>query len=283
MIYNKEASYPYPVLTNGSDNYLNGYFSLDIDLQENTNDYRFLIKYDVGSEFIKTLIEEDKAELIFVVQSKDNKFFNLNKVNNVVSISKTRISLSKRTSIQLLIKAKTGIDFKENNDLISFYDDLRDDLVVPSHYVLGLSNVVIFDGSNKKPCDLFEKKTDPTLKTDIGFELGEETIIIQYRNEEFQFSTYPNSTALNYPYIYMGLQKAIYKMIIENSDDNESLLINEMEPPTNGLSFKLYNLMRSKFVEEVNLGNVDEVISQISDKIIEKFTLAVKGISDNGN
>jgi hypothetical protein len=283
LIYNKDATFPYPVLTNGTDSYEGGYFSLDIELNENNNDYRFKIDYEISSDFLNDLLNNEKAQLVLIIQSKDNKFYNLNHPIEPISISKTRISLSKRTSIQLLIKANEDIRFNNNSDLISFYDDIRTELIVPAHSVLGLSNVVIFDGSSKKPFELFEKKLDPTIKSDISIELGEETIIINYRSEAFQFLTFPNSTVLNYPYIYMGLQKALYKMIVENSDDNESLFIDDIEPPTNGLSFKLYNLMKSKFVDEININNLDEVICKISDRILEKFSLEIKGIVDNGN
>lgn len=282
MIYNKEATFPYPVLTNGSDTYVNGYFSLDIELIEN-DEYNFLIEYELSSEFLKALVDTNKAQLVLVIQSKDNKFYNITNTKQKINIKKTRISLDKRTSIQLLLKSNEDISFCLNDDLNSFYEGIKSELSVQPHAVLALSNVVIFDGSLRKPFDLFEKKLEPTIKSDIAIELGEETIIIKYRSENFQFSTASNSTELNYPYIYMGLQKALYKMIVENSDDNESVSISEMEPPTNRLSLKLYKLLEKKLIDEVSLNNLDEVICKISDRILEKYVLAVKGIVNNGN
>lgn len=283
MIYSKDATFPYPVLIHGSENYKNNEFILDVELQENNNEYRFLIEYSINSIFLNTLIQTDKAELIFIVQSKDNKFYFLKKDEYEIRIPKNRISLSKRTTLQLIIRANENISLKENLDLNEFYTDIRSDVYIPAHGVMALSNIVLYDGSNIKPFELFEKKLDPSIKSDISIELGEETILIVYRSEEFQFNTFPGSTALNYPYIYMGLQKALYKMIVENSEDHESLNIDDMEPPTNGLSFKLYNLLKSKFVNELNINNIDQVIYSISDKIIEKYVQVIKGIGENGN
>lgn len=283
MIYSKDATFPYPVLIHGSENYKKNDFLLDVELQENNNEYRFIIKYSLNSDFLNNLVQGDKAELIFIVQSKDNKFYYLQKDENEIRIPKNRISLSKRTTLQLIIKANEQISLEDNLDLNEFYNDIRKDVFVPAHSVMGLSNIVLYDGNNKKPFDLFEKKLDPSINSDIAIELGEETILIVYRSEEFQFISFPGSIALNYPFIYMGLQKALYKMIVENSEDHESLSIDEMEPPSNGLSFKLYNLLKSKFVNELNINNIDQVIYNISDRIIEKYVQVVKGIGDNGN
>ena len=77
MIYKKDANFPYPVLTNTSTSYENSSFILDVSLEENTNDYRFLIQYEVSSPFIQKLIETGEAQLILIIQSKDNKFYKL--------------------------------------------------------------------------------------------------------------------------------------------------------------------------------------------------------------
>ena len=83
---------------------------------------------------------------------------------------------------------------------------------------------------------LIYKKIDKNIKSDMEFRLGNETIIIVYRDEQFQFKEMPNSKELNYPYIYMGLQKALMSFILhENNNIDEEILIDEMEPPENPL------------------------------------------------
>lgn len=281
MIYKKEANFPYPLLTNTSDSYEQCQFILDIDLQENTEHYQFNVKSEIGSSFIEKLIQTRQAKLILVIQSKDNKFYDVKLNEDQIIIPKTRLSLSKRTTIQLLIQAIEDVNFTANEDLAGFYDNIKEDITVAKHSVLGFSNCVIFDGSTNKPFDLFEKKLNPELKSEIAIDLGSETIIITYKNEELQFNDSNLSGTLNNPYIYMGLQKALYRFIIKYGEDDQVYLDDIPLPPEDGLDFKLYNLMKSKMITELNTENMDEVISKISDKILNKFTSAVRGLYKN--
>ena len=209
MIYKKDANFPYPILTNTSNSYDNCSFILDINLEENTNEYIFEINYDITSPFIEKLLQNGQATLVLIIQSKDNKFFNIEYGQKTKSISKSRISLSKRTTIQLFIQSNEEINFKNNYDLSSFYEEFKDEIDVPKNSILGFSNSVIFDGSSNKPLELFEKKVNPNLKSDVKIELGSETIIINYKNESLQFTDLPQSSTFNNPYVYMGLQKAL--------------------------------------------------------------------------
>lgn len=283
MIYKKDANFPYPILTNTSNSYDNCSFILDINLEENTNEYVFEIKYDITSPFIEKLLQNGQATLVLIIQSKDNKFFNIEYGQKTKSISKSRISLSKRTTIQLFIQSNKEINFKNNYDLSSFYEEFKDEIYVPKNSILGFSNSVIFDGSTNKPLELFEKKVNPNLKSDVKIELGSETIIINYKNESLQFTDLPQSSTFNNPYVYMGLQKALYRFIVNNSEDHESVDLDEIEPPNDGLDFKLYNLMKKKKISELNIENIDEVIYSISDKMLEKYTAAVRRLYSDGN
>jgi len=279
MIYKKDANFPYPLLTNTSNSYNDCNFSLDIDLRENSESYRFEVSYDLKSSFISRLLEENQAQLILVIQSKDNKFFELSTVDTFIEITKSRISLTERTQIQLLIQSKVEISFVDNNDLNSFYQVYKSEIIVPKNSILGFSNSVIFDGSNAKPLELFEKKVNPNLKSAIKIELGVETIIIHYKNEEFQFVDSHISNKLNNPYIYMGLQKALLQFIYNNCEDGEEEVdLVRMDVPSDGLDLKLYNIMQHKLVEDLSVENIDEVIYLISDKIIEKYTSAIRGL-----
>ncbi|WP_133014837.1 hypothetical protein [Clostridium cuniculi] len=283
MIYKKDANFPYPILTNTSNSYDNCSFILDINLEENTNEYIFEINYDITSPFIEKLLQNGQATLVLIIQSKDNKFFNIEYGEKTKSISKSRISLSKRTTIQLFIQSNEEINFKNNYDLSSFYEEFKDEIYVPKNSILGFSNSVVFEGSNNKPLELFEKKVNPNLKSDVKIELGSETIIINYKNEALQFTDLPQSSTFNNPYVYMGLQKALYRFIVNNSEDYESVDLDEIEPPSDGLDFKLYNLMKKKKISELNIENIDEVIYSISDKMLEKYTAAVRRLYSDGN
>lgn len=278
MIYRKDANFPYPLITDRDDSgYKDLYFTVDVNLEENSEDYRFEVEKEIGSSFIEKQLEEQKAELIFIIQAKDNKFFNMNIDDKFISIPKTRLSLSKRTSIQLIIKSKEDISFKFNEDLDDFFSSFKQDIIVPKNSILGFSNILTFDGSIEKPLELFEKKIDPSLKSDIEIYLSSETIVIKYKNDSFQFSDSPQSKTLNNTYVYMGLQKALFKFIVDNGEDGY-VDLNSISPPENGLDLKLYNLMIKKMIDEVSFENIDSVIYLISDKIIEKFMNTVRGL-----
>ncbi|MFJ7362837.1 hypothetical protein ACIROD_08610 [Peribacillus sp. NPDC101481] len=284
MIYKKDANFPYPVLTNTSTSYENSSFLLDVKLEENTNDYRFEIEYEISSAFIKELIAKGDAVPILIIQSKDNKFYRLEQNQKAIEVPKKRVSLSKRTSIQLHIQSTKEINFSENGDLSSFYDAFKDEIIVPKNSLLGFSKIVVFEGSIQKPLVLFEKKLDENLSSDIKVELGPETIIIHYRKEEFQFNGVGSSQAFNNPYIYTGLRTALQRFISQYSEQGEDYVdLTQITQPENLLDFKLYQLMTKKMIDEISIDNIDEVISLISDKIIEKYAGAVKGLINHGN
>ncbi|MFC4559733.1 hypothetical protein ACFO3D_16220 [Virgibacillus kekensis] len=282
MIYRKDANFPYPVLSNTSQSYAANYFDLDVNVSENADFYHFHFDYEIDSEFMREQISRGRAQLILIIQSKDNKFYKLQPSQQTVEIHKSRISLNKRTSIQLHIQALDKINFGSNNDLNEFYIQFRDEVNVPKFSLLGYSNVIVFDGSITKPFDLFEKRVDKDLKSDIKVELGQETIVIHYKNPEFQFNHLPKSNVLNNPYIYAGLSKALQTFIINNSDDGD-VDIEDIQEPDGSLDLKLYNLMKKKMVAELNMDNIDEVIYKISDRIIEKYTVALGGLVTDGS
>ena len=104
---------------------------------------------------------------------------------------------------------------------------------------------VVFDESTYKHLDLFEKKVDVNLKSAVKIELDNETIIINYKNEDYQFIDSTACSALNSVYVYRGLQKALYRFIIITDEVD----IDEIEISTDGLDMELYQLMKSKIIK----------------------------------
>ena len=280
MIYKKDANFPYPILTNTSNAYNNAKFHLVIGLDEIGNDYCFEPQYDISSEFIKSQIQSENASLILVVQNKDTKFYEMDQDQKFIKIPRERISIKEKTSIQLLIKAKEDISFINNEDLSDFYGNFKESILVPKNSILGLSNIITLNVI-KKPQELFEKKIDPNLKGPFEIELSSETIILKFKNENYQFVDIPNNRDLNNAYIREGLGRAVINFVINNGEENV-VEIDEIDPPEVELDFKLYNLMKSRNVKEVGLENIDEVVNIIGNNIIEKFTNAVRGLY-NGN
>ncbi|SHJ59078.1 hypothetical protein SAMN02745248_00492 [Hathewaya proteolytica DSM 3090] len=218
MIYTKKANFPYPLLINNTDDYKNANFDFDVELKENADEYIFEIQYNISSDFIIDMLKNKKARIILIIKARDNQFHVISDMNNaVVHVKKSRLSLDSRTVLQLMLQARIDIGFKDNNDINCFYDEYKDNIVVNAGMALGFSNTILFDGSQNKPFDLFEKRVDSSIISDIEIELNSETIVIVYKNEDMQFRDISFSRDLNNPYIYMGLQKAIMKFIINNS------------------------------------------------------------------
>jgi hypothetical protein len=284
MIYKKEANFPYPLLTNTSNSYDNSNFIFDVALSENTDEYIFKIEYDINTEFIIDLLVNKKIKLVLIVKSRDNKFYDIESEYLEVKVKKSRLSLYKRTILQLFLQAVEDISFEKNNDLNTFYSKFKNDIHIPKGSILGFSNVVTFDGSDNEPFELFEKKINTKMKESVKVELGNEKIIINYKREEFQFINSNISSELNYPYIYIGLTKALMKFIYNNSIEEE-VYIDDIDESnlTSKIDLKLYHLMKAKNIKKVNIMNLDEIIYLISDNILEKYTTKVRRLYTNGS
>ena len=74
MIYTKKANFPYPVLMNFTDDYVDPEFELDVTIRDNTDDYAIDVTWKVSSDYIKGLIRSGKASLTLIIKSKDNRF-----------------------------------------------------------------------------------------------------------------------------------------------------------------------------------------------------------------
>lgn len=284
MIYKKNVNFPYPVLQNGIDCYGKCEFDLDMkDTKENKLEYEFNYDFSIGSEFILDLLKNKKATLYFIIHSGDNTFFEVKLKQNIFKINKNRFRLGKRTEFQMMIKANEDISFRNNNDIVGLYSELKDELVVEKNSILGFSNVVTLEKSKKEGLELFEKRVDPKLKSEIKIDLTNDTIILNYKKEEYQFSNELNSGYLNNLYIYMGLQKALYNFIENNKikANEQEVDIEDMNLPNSELDKKLYKLMKGKMIDRLTFDNIDEVIYLISDGIVEKFTNKVRGYIDD--
>ena len=266
---------------NFSDDYQDPEFSLDVMIKDNTDDFLIEVAWDISSDYIYELLKTGKANLYLIIKSKDNQFFKLQpKKKTQQSIPKRKLCIHARTTMQLMVQAAETLEFSDNNDLNTFYDAIKEEIQVKAGNVLAFSNTVIFDGEQNKPYDLFEKQIDSDINSDVEIRLGAETILVVYKNEQYQFAEVQNSKELNYPYLYLGLQKALISFLMHANPDNpdEGVDVEEMEPPENALESKLYSLMQSKNISELSMENIDEVIYKISDNLIMKYHNAVRGM-----
>ncbi|HDR7774376.1 hypothetical protein JOY40_14925 [Bacillus tropicus] len=277
MIYKKDANFPYPILSSNTFAYEESDFTIKVSFEEDGDLYRFKIKTNLISKFVEAVLEKGDAQYLLVIQSKDTKFFPVELHHPQVEIAKNRMSLLNRTSIQLHIVAKANINFEDNHELNSFYDGLKQSIVVQKNSMIGFSNIVTFEGGMKNPLDLFEKRLDPNLKSAIKYELGSECIIIHFRDKDIQFQSMSKANAFMNPYLYTGLRIALERFIKTYADEDDDVVeLTQITQPEDLLDYKLYNLMTSKAVEELHIDNIDEVIGRISHQIIEKYVKAVK-------
>lgn len=280
MIYKKDANFPYPILSSTSFAYEESDFTIKVSFEEDGDLYRFKIAPQLTSAFIENHLKDGQAQYVLVIQSKDTKFFPLKWDHLQVDIHKNRMSISSRTSIQLHVVAKSTIEFMNNEELNTFYDQLKHSITVPKHAMLGYSNIVTFEGGMKNPLDLFEKRLDPMLKSEIKFELGSECIVIHFRDKETQFQSMAKATAFFNPYLYTGLRMALERFIKTYAEEDDDVVeLSQITQPEDLLDFKLYNLMVNKSVVELSVENIDEVIGRISNQIIEKYVKAVKELA----
>lgn len=77
MIYTKKANFPYPILMNFTDDYIDPEFELDVNIKDNMKEFILEIDWKISSKFIKNLIKKEKASLILIIKSRDNQFYKL--------------------------------------------------------------------------------------------------------------------------------------------------------------------------------------------------------------
>lgn len=278
MIYKKDANFPYPILAESSVGYKEDHtFQIAVQFEEDADHYRFSIQNNMTSVFLRGLIEKQDASYLLVIQGKDNQFFPLAPERMYVDIPQNKISLKKRTSIQLHIVSNKRISFTENLELTPFYNQFKHEVTVEPYSMLGFSNVVTFEGGMKNPTELFEKRLNPELSSAIKFELESEFIVIEFKEEAFQLQA--AGPALLNPFLYTGLRVALERFVRTYANEDEDYVdLEDIEEPTDLLDYKLHHLMVRKLIEEINFDNIDEVISKISSGVMEKYVKAVEGL-----
>lgn len=283
MIYNKDAVFPYPVLSRTSQSYQENYFTFDVNVtDEDEANYEFSLNYKISSPFLIKLLQEDKAALMLIIQSGDNYFEKISYGQEKINLKKNRLSLSKRTKLQLHILSMEKITFNQAEDLVKFYNDYKDEIEVKRHSLLAYSDEVIFESSEEKPVDLFEQLIDSELPIPFKVELTSETIRLIFKNREISLEDSHIKASLRNLYVYIGLIRALTEFI-ESNIGNEEFIVLETIDPEKGLHRKLKDLMMNRGVTDIDPENLDYVIQKMSDNIIVKYTNGVREMVENEN
>ena len=284
MIYNKDASFPYPVLSRTANSYQENYFEFDImDVKETNDNYIFTFNYEVSSPFIEDLINKEKAVVVFIAQSKDNTFKRLNKYDREITFPKKRFSLSDRTKLQLHIQTLEEISFSEATDLNDFYNEFKDEIVIKPHSLLGYSDEVVLENNDIKPLEVFEQSIRPTLSVPFKVEFTSEMIVLVFRDQKDSLTGAGLTAHVRNMYLYVGLSQALRNFIEAYGKDEEFVQIENVSMPQNGLHSKLKDLMLSKNITELSVDTIDETIQFISDSIIEKYIESIRGMVEHAD
>lgn len=284
MIYNKDAAFPYPVLSRTVQSYQDNYFTFDVHVtDEDEANYDFSLEYEISSPFLIKLLKSEKATLMLIIQSGDNYFEKISYGQDKINLKKNRLSLSKRTKLQLHIQSLEKIIFNEAEDLALFYSEYKDEIEVKSHSLLAYSDEVVFESSEVKPIDIFEQSIKSELSVPFKVELTGETIVLVFRDRETALEEANIKKNLRNMYFYIGLNRALTEFIESNIQEDEEFIALETIDPEKGLHRKLKDLMISKGITEIDPESVDEVIQKMSDNIIGKYTKGVKEMAENGN
>lgn len=284
MIYKKDASFSYPILANTSSSYTDNEFFFDIkNLTEKNDDYVFQFEYNIGSAFLKNLIDKKFVGLNLVIQSKDNKFFRLHKYQTEFKVPKNRLSLTNTTTLQLQLQSLREVSFENCEGLNELYNDLKSNIQVSKYTLMGYSNTVTYDGEGTKPLELFETQIDPDIKSSFKVELGTNTVILKFKDSSYLMSDLHKKNIINM-YIYEGLSRALYQFIQNFKDDpnEESVDLNSIHITNDDVLYdKLKNLMLSKGIDNLNYEDVDDVIFTITDSIIDKYVTSIREVAEN--
>lgn len=284
MIYNRNAVFSYPVLNNESSSYINNRFYFDVNLKDDSHNFIFEIEYVIENKFILDLLNNRMAVMIFIIQSKDNYFKVLDRQQNKIIIPKNRISLSETTMIQLHIQSLERFSFNNCDELEPFYDEHKNKITIDKYMLLGYSNIVRYQGSKNKPLVLFEKKINPEQNNPFKVELSYESIVLCFQNEELLMRSITQDKNILNLYVYMGLYRALVRFYEENDNGEEYLIIDTInQNQSSVLNQKLLDLMINKGIEEINPDDIDDVIINISNKLIEKFVNSIEGVANYGN
>ena len=278
MIFKKEVTFPYPILAPFNEDYPQADFNLDVRFQETPDQkyYEFEITYSLTSSFLSQLLKDKKAKIKCVIYSHDSQIYDLDPQDRTIKVPRNFISLKKRTNIQLSIVAAEPISFESNKDLDPFYRSLGSSIVVEPNYLLALSNIVNFNGELRRPYDLFKYSIDPTLSSEIVFDTSGELIHIKFRDKDYLYKQGGKSNALNFHYVYMGLEKALAQFIFENSEGGDALNLSDVPVDLgNLLHEKLRLFMIGKGIETLSLETLEKTIEEISENIISKHNQAV--------
>lgn len=246
-------------------------------MTEHETKYDFNITYNLGSSYIKNLIDSGKTRAILIIKSIDSQFYFLGSEKETISIMKNQISLDGRTTAQIHIQALSNLSYQDNDDLSKRYYAFRDEILINRHCVIGYSGTIEFDGSDKEAMGLFEYSLDPSMKKDFKIEITQDNILLVWKNPKDSIT---GDEGLLNLYLYLGLSGTLIDFLTRHSVDPDSgfevFIDNVAQSPGTVLDKKITKLLQNRGITELYFENIDEAIFLIADSIIPKFTQSIE-------
>ncbi|TVP90352.1 hypothetical protein [Alkalibacterium sp.] len=286
MIYNKDAAFSYPVLSDTNNSYTDSGFNFRVNnIVDKTTSYDIFFEYDIESDFVRSLIDNNQAVLILIIQSDDNSFFELEKGQLYINLSKSRVSFNDKVRAQLHIQSKQNISFAHCEELVSFYNVMKSQLRIPQYSLIGYSNVSTVRNTGKEGIALFEKTIDSKMDFDFQIKLSNKTIVLKFKDERHLLQSTARSRNVMNIYLYNGLERALNQFINENIEDGEEgFFLEDLDDSSlNDLHYKLYQLLLKKGINEISYDSLDALVQKVAPSIIEKFTHSIERLNENGN
>lgn len=286
MIYNKDAAFSYPILSDSNTSYTDSTFYFELEgIADQSDAYELSFDYEIASDFVNQLLDDNKAALIFIIQSKDNLFFELNKNQKNLSLPKSRIAFDDKVRAQLRLQSKEKLSFSDCDEFNPFYRSIKDQLILPKYSLIGYSNVSTVRNTGKEGVALFEKTVDPNMVLEFQVVLSNESILLKFKDDRHLLhSTAWNRDVMNI-YLYNGLEKALMQFISENIEEGEEALYLEDidDSSLNNLHYKMHQLLINRGIEEVSIDQSDFLVQEIAPDIIKKFTSSIERLNSNGS
>lgn len=283
MIYKKEASFSYPILHNNSFEYDSHSFNLQLNNLVLDHDvYQLFFDFELTSEFLTQLIKNHQAELILVLQNKDNYFQSINLHQNMIEIPKTSIDFSGHMSAQLFLRAISLISFENNKDLIFSYEDYLPYISVRPGQLLAYSTIDETEAKIQKNIYLFRYNYVADLNSEIEIYPDDDYININIRKDIVNIFPQGKKESLWIPFMYQGLQASLIKLI-EEVGDTEDILVIDGQHHFDGdqtLNRKLYDLLISHQIEEISKECLDEVVYKIAPNLIQTYYKELRRLND---
>ena len=141
----KNVSYPKPIFSNFTDDYINNNFVIEFTNQEYDKDNQvlnLLVKVTIDNDVIKNLINQGKLAVILHLEQKtlrDPKVLNLNEETSV-SIDLWKYSTSESIEVVGILFCKESFILTNNEGLNEIYSLLGEEVVYERGDIIGYSN-----------------------------------------------------------------------------------------------------------------------------------------------